>query len=171
MKKNILLIIICAFLISSCTQHSKKHQELVNKSEKDTTFRTSVKWLDSIINLGTISSGDKKEIVFKCLNTGNKPLVLLDVRPGCGCTIASFTDGEIMPQKEGWVKAIFNSKGQCDSVQKEIIVTTNSKPDSIKVLIFKAHIINCKSNDIIVPRHETPEEESSKKEINKSEKH
>lgn len=170
MKRNSLLIGLSVLIISSCTHESKKHQELVKKSEKDTTYRTSVKWLDSIINLGTINSGDKKEIVFKCLNTGNKPLVLLDVRPGCGCTIASFTDGEIMPQKEGWVKAVFNSKGQCDSVQKEIIVTTNSKPDSIKVLIFKAHIINCKSNDIIVPRHET-EEDAPKKETNKSTTH
>lgn len=170
MKRNILLIILCVLIISACKQHSKKHQELINKSAQDTTFRTSVKWSDSIINLGTINSGDKKEVVFKCVNTGNKPLVLLDVRPGCGCTIASFTDGEIMPEKEGWVKAVFNSKGQCDSVQKEIIVTTNSKPDSIKVLIFKAHIINCKSNDIIVPRHET-EEETLKKEANKSATH
>ncbi len=154
MKAKILLALLLAVFLIACKHESKKHADLVNKAAKDTTYNTTVQWLDSMFNLGTINSGDKKEVKFRCLNTGSKPLVLLSVSPGCGCTVASYTDGEIMPQKEGWITATFSSKGQCDSVIKEIKVITNTKPDSLKVLTFKAYIVGCKSNDIVVPRHD-----------------
>ncbi|MCX6208566.1 MAG: DUF1573 domain-containing protein [Bacteroidetes bacterium] len=153
MKSNFLLTAVLMLVLLSCKNEKNKHQDLVNKITKDSSYRTSVKWLDTLFDLGTINSGDKKEVKFRCLNTGNKPLVLFNVSPSCGCTIASYTDGEIQPQKEGWVAATFSSKGQCDDVVKTIIVTTNAKPDSTQILTFKAHIIGCESNDRVVPRH------------------
>lgn len=154
-KKNTVLFFIASVIaIAACSpaNNKKKHQELVNKSETDTTFRTSIKWVDSVVDLGTITSGEKKQIKFRCLNTGNKPLVLLEVSPGCGCTVASFSDGEIQPGKEGWVNATFDSKGKCDDVFKTIAVKTNAQPENLFTIGFKAHIIGCPSNDKEAPR-------------------
>jgi Protein of unknown function (DUF1573) len=149
--------IFCVVLIA-CSNDDSKRTKIVDKAMKDTANFTSIKWLDTFYSLGTISSGDIKELTFRCVNTGTKPLLLGNVTAGCGCTIASYSKQEIMPNKEGWVMAKFDSKKQCDSVTKSIYVTSNAKNDSLRTLTFKAHIINCQSNDKVVIPHDVKED-------------
>jgi hypothetical protein len=68
---------------------------------------TTVKWNDTAINFGTVTRGEKVHIKYICTNTGNKPLFIYYVRPGCGCTVADYTKAAIMPGKTGEVNAEF----------------------------------------------------------------
>lgn len=130
---------------------------MVNKALKDTANYTSIQWLDTLQDLGTINSGDVKELKFRCVNTGTKNLVLGNVTAGCGCTVADYSKDPIAPGKEGWVTAKFNSKKQCDDVTKHIMVPSNASNDTLRTLAFKAHIVNCESNDKVVIPHPTNE--------------
>ena len=150
MKTKYFLLIVMITIFFSCNNEKIKHAELIKKAMQD---KTTIQWLDTAFDLGIINQGDKKELKFRCLNTGTKSLVLGDVRAGCGCTIASFSKEEILPGKEGWVTAKFDSRKQCDEVIKSISAPSNATNDSIRTLTFKAKIINCESNDKVVIPH------------------
>jgi Protein of unknown function (DUF1573) len=159
-KKITLLALVICFL-TSCSNKDKKataqHDALVKKAMVDSSNFTSVKWLDTLFNFGTIKQGEKITLKFRCLNTGSKPLVLTNVRPGCGCTIAEYSKEAILPNKEGWVTASFNSKKFCGEVHKSVLATTNTNNDSERNLQFTGTIINCE-NDKVVQPHPMPNE-------------
>lgn len=94
---------------------------------KDSANFTSVQWMDSLINFGTVTKGEKVHVVYKCKNTGTKPLFIYYVRPGCGCTVADYTKAAIPPGGTGEVNAEFDSNhGTAGEVRKTITVQTNT---------------------------------------------
>ncbi len=98
---------------------------------RDSANFTTVLWMDSLINFGTVTKGEKVHIVYKCKNTGTKPLLLYYVRPGCGCTVAEYTKAAIPPGGMGEVNAEFDSNhGIVGEVIKSITVKTNTTNQS-----------------------------------------
>ncbi len=59
---------------------------------------------------GKAAEGSVLKAQFKLTNTGNEPLKILSVRPGCGCTVVSY-DSIIAPGKSGLIKPEVNLKG------------------------------------------------------------
>jgi len=53
-------------------------------------------------------AGDMVTFDVELVNTGNRPLKIEKVRPGCGCTIATFTEGSISPGHSGNVSLKMN---------------------------------------------------------------
>lgn len=52
-------------------------------------------------NFGDVKKGDHVEHTYTVTNTGDKPLVISTVKPGCGCTVPEYTKDPILPgQKE-----------------------------------------------------------------------
>lgn len=95
--------------------------------DKDSVNFTSVEWVDTAVNFGTVTKGEKVHIKYTCKNTGNKPLFIYYVRPGCGCTVADYTKAAIMPGKTGEVDAEFDSnRGSVGEIHKSINVQTNT---------------------------------------------
>jgi len=133
--------------------------EANQKVAADSSNYTTVKWIDSIVKFGTINKGDTISIKFRCLNTGNKPLVLVNVRPGCGCTVADYSKEPIAPGAEGLVTAFFDSKkvGTSGDVRKTIIVNTNTKNGTEHYLYFEGSINGGGTNDKVVEPHPIPE--------------
>jgi len=68
---------------------------------RDSARYTSIQWLDSTKDFGTIPEGQKVEVAFRFRNTGSTPLVITQVRPSCGCTIADQPKEPIAPGAEG----------------------------------------------------------------------
>ena len=62
---------------------------------------------------------------FKFTNTGNKPLVILQVITSCGCTRPSFPTKPIKPGKTAKIKITFNPAGRSGAFMKPIKVTTS----------------------------------------------
>lgn len=93
----------------------------------DSTQFTTIIWLDSLKDFGTVKDGEKVEVLFRYKNTGEKALVVHSVVASCGCTVPEYTKEPIAAGKEGFIKAVFNSSGQHATVHKTITVATNTK--------------------------------------------
>ena len=123
MKYLIVALFICSISVSCMNNKGKE----MGKTAIDSTNFTTIKWMDSIVNFGSIVNGEKITIKFRCINTGDKPLIITSALPGCGCTVADYTKEPILPGKEGAVTASFNSANFTGEVHKYITVNTNTK--------------------------------------------
>lgn len=116
-----------------------------NNNDRSTAFdpknRTTVQWLDSLKNIGKVHDGDKVEISFRFKNTGDKSLVITDIRPSCGCTIANKPEKPIGPGAEGAITAVFNSEGKAGIVHKTITVYGNMSNQEYQELIFEGEVL------------------------------
>jgi hypothetical protein len=77
-----------------------------------------------VIDLGQIFEKDTYEYVFKVRNKGTEDLVIQDVKPGCGCTTASF-DKLIPPGGEGKIELIVDGHKVEGTFSKPVEVETN----------------------------------------------
>lgn len=149
---NLLALLVSAINIS-CNQTDDKRVQQMAEIKKDTVNYTQIEWVDTLINIGTLKQGEKRTITFTCKNTGNKPLLLTDVAPTCGCTVADYTKQAILPGKEGTVKANFDSKKFCGQINKTVIANSNTTNRPKQHLQFTGNIIDCESNDKVVLPH------------------
>lgn len=91
---------------------------------------------------GTVTKGKVKKIKckFKIKNTGNKPLVLKQVRPSCGCTVVEY-DTTIMPNKFGILKPEVDiTKARDGKMRKSITVKSNATNKPELKLAIEAYI-------------------------------
>ncbi|MCJ7933496.1 MAG: DUF1573 domain-containing protein [Chryseobacterium sp.] len=100
---------------------------------------TSIALSESNFDFGKIKKGDKVEHVYEVTNTGKNPLVISEVKPGCGCTAPDFTKEPIMPGKKGKITLHFDSSNFDGNVQKYADVYANVEKAPIK-LTFTANI-------------------------------
>ena len=61
-------------------------------------------------NFGNILLNEKREHVFKLVNTGNKPLVVYDVVTSCGCTKAEYSKEPVRPGDALDLKVIYDAE-------------------------------------------------------------
>jgi len=115
-------------------------------ASNDTTSYTTISFKDTSINFGTINMGEKTTILFEFTNTGNHPLYVTEVKPGCGCTVADYTKNAVPPGGKGNVTASFDSnKSHLGSVTKNIFVTSNSSNGITHTLTFMGEIQQLKT--------------------------
>ncbi len=90
---------------------------------------TNWNWGKTVMEKGTIVHS------YIFTNTGNAPLQILDVTPGCGCTVAEWTKTPVEPGKSGMVKATFNPKGKMGFNTKFITVKANTDPSAVSLIL------------------------------------
>ncbi|KFF75954.1 hypothetical protein HX13_00880 [Chryseobacterium sp. P1-3] len=100
---------------------------------------TTVALSESNFDFGKIKKGDKVEHIYEVTNTGKNPLIISEVKPGCGCTAPDFTKEPIMPGKKGKITLHFDSSSFDGNVQKYADVYANVEKSPIK-LTFTANI-------------------------------
>lgn len=156
--KYFFILSLLMLSLFSCKNKSQRELDTAKNAAADSANFTTVKWIDSIVKFGTINKGDKIDIKFRCKNTGNKPLILTNVKPGCGCTVADYTKQPIAPGEEGLVTGSFDSKkvGTSGDVRKTIIVNTNTKNGTEHYLYFEGTINGGGTNDKVVTPHSIP---------------
>jgi len=125
--KILLFVTFVIALLVSCGEQDTRSKEL-SKLAKDTTGYTSIQWIDSLKNIGTVEAGKKQEISFRFKNTGTKSLFIISAEPGCGCTVAAFPKEPVQPGSEGVITAEYQAPGDTNGeFRKNIEVTTNTK--------------------------------------------
>ena len=144
--KQLVPFFFASVLLVSCLNNDVKTNtgkagEDAKKAMSDSANFTTIQWIDSIKNFGKIPEGPKLDIVYRFKNTGNKPLVIADVRPGCGCTVADKPTKPIMPGGEGEIKAQFESQGHPGMNNKSITVQANTKPIQSFQLYFNVEVV------------------------------
>lgn len=100
---------------------------------------TTIALSESNFDFGKIKKGDKVEHIYEITNTGTNPLVISEVKPGCGCTAPDFTKEPIMQGKKGKITLHFDSSNFDGNVNKYADVFANVEKAPIK-LTFTANI-------------------------------
>jgi hypothetical protein len=143
MKRTIIAAALSSILWISCDMGGTEEKE--EKAAKvilaDTSHYTTMEWKDTVVNFAPITMGEKATVSFKFRNTGKYPLILTNVKAGCGCTVPGYTKGAIPPGAEGEVTGEFDSnKSHEGEVRKNIYVTTNTHGKTSHTLIFAGYI-------------------------------
>ena len=122
MKKLILILVL---FIPFFTLFSQSSKILFENSEH---------------NFGDINEKDGKvSHKFSFKNDGDQPLLILSVKPSCGCTTPNWSKNRINPGDEGFIIAEYNPKGRPGVFRKSLNVVTNQsikdKPNNIYIYI------------------------------------
>jgi hypothetical protein len=120
MKK---ILIICAvilgFAYSASAQDSEKPEFKFNEEKHD---------------FGKVPQGIPVTTVFTFTNIGKEPLILTDVRPTCGCTIADYTKTPVKDGEKGMIKITYNAAFAAPFT-KTIVVTSNANTPTKNLII------------------------------------
>ena len=149
--KHLILILSVTLLFTACKDEQTKIgamsgpvavDQLGNAVSTDLANFTTIEWIDPIEKeIGKIKKGQKVEVTYHFKNTGDKPLIINSVNPGCGCTIAEKPEKPIPPGKEDKIVAVFNTKSQAVGTQiKQVHVSANTTPATEHTLTFKGEV-------------------------------
>lgn len=143
MKKSILIIaIMSAFVFTSCKENAaeKVSEEKVAEAEtRDAAVEKFpvISFDETEFDFGTIDQGTNVEHVFKFTNTGEAPLVIVNAKSSCGCTVPSFPKEPVAPGESGEMLVKFNGSGK-NQVSKTVTITANTQAgkETIKIKAF-----------------------------------
>ena len=144
MKKSILIVaVLSVFAFTSCKD---KAADQVN--EENVTAAASrdavagelpvMTFAETEFDFGEMEGGTNVEHVFKFTNTGKAPLVIVDAKGSCGCTVPSYSKDPVAPGAEGELLVKFNGSGK-NQVSKTVTVTTNTAKGK-ETLVIKAFV-------------------------------
>jgi hypothetical protein len=109
--------------------------ECNNKSEKNSKGKGIIEFKELNFDFGNIKQGEQVAHRFIFKNTGTGDLLIKNVIPGCGCTIANYPKTSVEPGDESFIEATFNSDGYRGLCIKEVDVYTNGKPIRVTLTI------------------------------------
>lgn len=88
---------------------------------------------------GNIKSGADGHRFFTVTNTGDKPLIISEVKPSCGCTTPEWSKDPILPGKTAQIKVGYNTANP-GTFNKLIEVYSNDPQNSRSVLYIKGTV-------------------------------
>jgi hypothetical protein len=109
------LMMICAVIIGFTVTASAQTD---NKAE--------FKFAEEKHDFGKVSQGKPVTVKFEYTNIGEEPLILSNVQPTCGCTIADFTKTPVLKGAKGVITITYNA-AVAGVFTKTIVVTSNAK--------------------------------------------
>jgi hypothetical protein len=130
--KSLIALFAAIVLITACQNQAAEKSAATTDAgtaavSDDPRNNTTIQWIDSAVDMGKITEGQKLEVAFRFKNTGNKPLVIKQVLPSCGCTAADVPKEPIAPGEEGVIKGVFDSSGKPGMNNKTMTVFTNTE--------------------------------------------
>ena len=106
---------------------------------------------------GNVKPGSDGIRFFTVTNTGDKPLILSNVKASCGCTTPEFSQDPILPGKSAKIKVGYNT-GINGGFNKMIEVFSNDPVNSRSVIYIKGNV----DPNAPDPKPLTPEELKAK---------
>jgi hypothetical protein len=130
MKYIFFILLSAAIFACNITDKKETPEEKTKREQRDAEAMsqpTTIEWIDSTtLVLGEVKAGQEVELTWKFKNVGQKPLVIQDVRPTCGCTIADKPKEPIAPGEQGVIKATYRSSGDAGQhINKHLTVLAN----------------------------------------------
>jgi len=125
MKKLLLVCaVIIGFAFTASAQDNQKPEFKFNEEKHD---------------FGKIPQGTPVTTKFEFTNVGQEPLILSDVKPTCGCTIADYTKTPVKAGEKGIITITYNAAAAYP-FNKTIVVTSNAKTPQ-KYLVIVGEVI------------------------------
>lgn len=87
--------------------------------------KSTIKFKNTTVDFGEVSSGKTIDIVFEFENAGNEVLLIKNIIPSCGCTTAALAKKEYQPGEKGTIVSKFNTSGYNGKIIKTITVSSN----------------------------------------------
>ncbi len=115
-----------------------EQENLIAEAKKNPT--TTIVLKESNFDFKDVKKGDVVDHKFEITNTGKNPLIISEVKPGCGCTVPEYTKEPIMPGKKGFVNLKFDSSSFDGMQSKSADVYANVENMPIK-LSFSANVV------------------------------
>ena len=125
MKK---LMMICAMVVGFTITASAQTD---NKAE--------FKFAEEKHDFGKVPQGKPVTTDFVYTNIGEEPLILTEVKPTCGCTIADYTKTPVKKGEKGSIKITYNAAVEAP-FNKTIVVTSNAKTPT-KYLVIVGEVV------------------------------
>ena len=72
---------------------------------------------------------------FEFVNTGDKPLLIIDATASCGCTRPEYPSKPIKPGKKGKIKVTYSPIGRPGAFKKTVKIKTNGRERSTTLII------------------------------------
>ena len=110
-KLMILCVVILGFTITASAQ---------------TDTKPEFKFVAEKFDFGKVPQGKPVTTNFEYTNIGEEPLILTQVQPTCGCTIADYTKTPVKKGDKGIIKITYNAAVP-GAFSKTIVVTSNAK--------------------------------------------
>ncbi|WP_343914190.1 DUF1573 domain-containing protein [Aquimarina litoralis] len=135
MKINIttaFTFIILCITISSCSDLQKNSTSnsiaMTTNSEPVTTKNAvpQMTFTETEFDFGTVTEGDILKHNFSFTNTGNAPLVIVNAKGSCGCTVSNWSKEPIAPGATSEMLVTFNTNGKPNHQNKQVTITTNT---------------------------------------------
>ncbi|UXX80112.1 DUF1573 domain-containing protein [Reichenbachiella carrageenanivorans] len=104
------------------------------------TMGAVMSWSLTEYDFGRIERNVPVQANFKFENTGNAPLVIVSAKGSCGCTVAEYSQGEILPGEYGEVRATYNA-AKAGVFSKTVTVNANTDSGPI-VLTVKGEVLD-----------------------------
>jgi hypothetical protein len=79
--------------------------------------------------------------VFTFTNTGNEPLLLTNVRAGCGCTVPQWPREPLLPGDSAEIKVRYTTLNRPHQINRSIVVSSNATNKPTQVLRLKGSVI------------------------------
>ncbi|MGL6125827.1 hypothetical protein BBI01_11155 [Chryseobacterium artocarpi] len=112
---------------------------------------------------GTIKPNSEGTRFFTVTNTGDKPLILSNVKPSCGCTTPEFSQDPIMPGKSAKIKVGYNT-ALTGGFNKMIEVFSNDPANSRSVIYIKGNVDpNAPEAKVLTPAEQKEAAKAEKK--------
>lgn len=143
MKKTFLVLaVLSVFVFTSCKENAAdkvNEDNVAAAAERDENAGKFpvMTFEETEYDFGTIDAGTNVEHRFKFTNTGDAPLVIVDAKSSCGCTVPEKPEGPIAPGEEGELLVKFNGSGK-NQVSKTVTITANTKAgkETLKIRAF-----------------------------------
>lgn len=141
MKAFHILIAILLFTTYSCNDSAEmdtpKDKEVVVPDEYKKN-PTTVEWETSMHDFGQIPQDTIVEFTYKFKNTGENPLLVVDCKATCGCTVPDCKQAPVPPGGNGEIKVKFNSQNKANRVNKTVKVYMNTEKEfeEVKFTVF-----------------------------------
>jgi len=87
---------------------------------------------------GTIPQNKPASYDFKFSNAGDAPIIISEVKPSCGCSVAEFTKTPIKPGEAGTITVTYNAAAK-GPFTKQFTVKSNTKTP-VKTLTVKGSV-------------------------------
>ena len=104
-------------------------------------MKPEISFEKTVIDYGTVNTGDNgvREFVFK--NSGNAPLIISNVKSTCGCTIPKKPEKPILPGESEKIQVKYDTK-RVGFIRKSITVTSNAASSPTTILKIKGQVVD-----------------------------